>query len=142
MAEYVHSSECQSAMDAANARRAAWAAQWPAHCTTCEGHGYFVEQYDPSPAGVGLASGTMTDVVVCEACVEAGRCGRCGADGTLSDDDVVACRSCGWTSADAMPPAPECFCWIEREREVEREAREYFARLDAEEGEAPTSEFE
>ena len=48
-----------------------WTAKWPDHCPYCKGHGGTYSEYDSSPAGVGLAPGTMTDFEPCEHCIGA-----------------------------------------------------------------------
>lgn len=105
--------------------------EWPDHCKACDGAGKFEDTYDPSPAGVSLGSGTITDVAICDECVQdfPMRCPRCGGTWVYGDadnyddivDDIVSnekpCSRCGWnwakTPGDWRPQEPECFCWYE-----------------------------
>lgn len=67
---------------------------WPSYCRECGAKGYNWYDYDPSPAGVGLGSGYMTDCDACPACVENDICPRCGQS-TLSEEWEY-CLECGW----------------------------------------------
>lgn len=51
--------------DEVKERREAWERQYPNYCRCCGGHGAFYSTYDPSPAGVSLGPGYMTDSDPC-----------------------------------------------------------------------------
>ena len=107
-----------------------WTAKWPDHCPYCKGHGGTYSEYDPSPAGVGLAPGTMTDFEPCEHCIGAdagkqviviqdqepyeetfqlGYCPRCHKLMNAELDNP--CPHCGWDwdngLDDAAPRIPD-----------------------------------
>jgi hypothetical protein len=90
--------------------------RFPAYCRTCEGWGGKWEQFDPSPAGIMLSPGTMTDFDPCPNCVDQGVCPRCKQ--TLDMDmkeEYYICHDCNWTDEDngedyGVPPYPECHC--------------------------------
>jgi hypothetical protein len=110
--------------------RAAWEAQHPKFCRHCGGHGGFYSSFDPSPAGVSLAPGSMTDYDACSECVEKGICPVCGH--TTLNDEGASCASCGWNYDEgdenaAVPPMTvEEWDRIEDERLFEDElAREW-----------------
>lgn len=94
---------------------------WPNACKACGGAGYFVYAYDPSPSGVSLAPGYLYDADPCEACIEQGKCPRCGKAAWTDDDwngEFATCPHCGWTDnpkADqpdrVRPVEPDCYCW-------------------------------
>ncbi len=108
---------------------------WPNYCYECNGYGYHVDYYDPSPAGVSLGSGTLMETHPCGHCIERDynrpewtpRCPRC-AGGIVTDpdyaDDPITCYNCGFRDGvtlghpgwpeepfDSDPP-PEDFCPI------------------------------
>ena len=93
---------------------------WPKHCKTCGGWGLHYDTYDPSPAGVSLSAGTMTDVSLCK-CIEDGTCPRCGREPLRVYEDAYNgdwcfCLGCGWTEnktegSPAPPELTECDCW-------------------------------
>jgi|SRR6266542_7053771 len=106
----LHNEACKHAFDGYEQAKAEYERQWPNHCRECNGYGGFSSSYDPSPAGVGLASGWMQDFDTCSACVDEGRCPRCA--GSVEDDASVPCARCGWTAdTSGAPAAPECLCW-------------------------------
>lgn len=88
----------------------AWSAKWPDACNECGGWGGHTYSYDPSPPGVSLAPGSMSDFDPCEApgCVSEGFCARCGKP-TLSeipgvfDEGQGPCKECGWNYDDGAP---------------------------------------
>ncbi len=102
--------------------------KWPQHCKSCDGWGYHWYEYDPSPAGIALSHGTMTDCDPCADCIEQGKCPRCGKEVWTEDDfnpdDPVVCLECGWKEddPDVAPEQPECYCWeldlLKAEREI------------------------
>jgi len=106
--------QCQQHVAAINAAREAYASQWPSHCQDCGGNGGTASSYDPSPHGVGLASGVIWDFDPCETCVEQYKCPRCGkrlseiASGGLS---CLTMSGCKWNSdSPDTPLPPECIC--------------------------------
>jgi len=107
-----HTIECEENAVKANLDREIWEARWPNYCRTCEGAGASFESYDPSPAGVSLSPGTMTDVSICPDCAEKGICSRCGKQAwdPEKDDCSPPCPHCGWDGKDCLPAAPECLC--------------------------------
>lgn len=91
--------------------------RWPNFCRKCHGAGVLVSHDDPSPAGVSLSPGSFIWEDPCTACVEQGKCPRCGAQGFPGGDDEAdtltlgPCPSCGYTRKDAWcPPPAECTC--------------------------------
>lgn len=117
----MHTTECQAQIDSRAKAIATWKAQRPDHCEECMGVGGTVTRYDPSPAGVGLSPGWMTDFEPCELCVMNSCCPRCGEHGLSDEDDgdkttgAGPCWNCGWNYNDACPAEPECCCWPEFE---------------------------
>lgn len=78
-----------------------WKKKWPKYCKSCGGWGGNYYSYDPSPAGVGLSPGSMTDFITCEECLDKNICPRCHEDGVTimppsKDGLVVKCLNCGW----------------------------------------------
>lgn len=90
---------------------------WPSHCSHCRGRGVFFDTYDPSPAGVSLAAGTMTDVCACHVCLENDLCPRCGGPAPFNEArELSSCLSCGFAEleTEGLPEPPqlaECDCW-------------------------------
>ena len=74
------------------AARKAWQAQWPNHCTVCEGAGSISYEDDPSSAGVSLGAGTITGTDPCPGCAEWFCCARCNQE----LPEVGVCTHCGW----------------------------------------------
>lgn len=76
--------------------------QYPGHCEKCDGYGFDVYDYDPSPSGVSLAPGHMTEYEACKYCYENNKCPRCGYEleqsmiGDVADNFEYICRECGW----------------------------------------------
>jgi predicted RNA-binding Zn-ribbon protein involved in translation (DUF1610 family) len=97
-----HTAECNKLFEEAMAAHEAWRQRWPKFCKTCFGKGVHEYSYDPSPAGVSLAPGRMTDIELCPDCTEKDICPRCGhhIDGlarTWAELDVeLSCPTCGW----------------------------------------------
>lgn len=86
--------------------------KYPDYCETCQGWGFFEETYDPSPPGVSLSPGYLTDREPCPDCQEEGLCPRCKAPITGRE---LYCEECDWHWHDSgMPMAPECSCWHTR----------------------------
>lgn len=121
MTEDIHTEQCRRYVAERERARAAWAATWPNHCQTCEGWGGFASSYDPSAAGVALASGSLPDWDECATCTANEICGRCGAPIPVDKEtlEVPACSSCGWNFDDGMPPPDDdCGCWYEQEKKL------------------------
>lgn len=120
-----HTESCKKFKASYDANKAEYEAKWSHYCKTCGGWGYSSYNYDPSPHGVSLGSGTMTDTEVCSTCVEQGICPRCGE---LSlDEEGNKCLVCEWEynvpGNEGLDPEPECDCydrWME-EHEAEWE---------------------
>lgn len=85
---------------------------FPNACGNCGGTGAICYSYDPSPAGVSLAPGMMTDCDPCPVCIEKGFCPKCGKR-TLDQDGTV-CSFCGWdwdsNSGPRKPDFEGCCC--------------------------------
>jgi hypothetical protein len=102
--------QCISLSASARSAIAAYRAAWPRACGTCHGWGYFTSTYDPSPAGVSLSAGYMTDVDTCRACLDENTCPRCMAD--WPDDLARTCPACQY-ECEITPGCPsehECNC--------------------------------
>jgi len=119
-----HTPECKADQAKYEEAVALYVARWPNYCRKCDGRGGTYYQYDPSPAGISLSPGYMTDFDPCPDCMEHGKCPRCGNIVWTDDDfdgDPVTCHVCGWNeeSPDAAPEPPECECWDIERREFE-----------------------
>lgn len=103
----IHSDKCIKATQERKEVHDAWMEKWPNACTSCGGAAGDYYSYDPSPFGVSLSSGQMTDFDTCQKCIEEGICGRCGKKQTFDDPDD-SCYNCGWMQGngegDACPP--------------------------------------
>jgi hypothetical protein len=126
-----HTTECDERQAQYEQDIALYVAKWPNYCQKCGGAGYIYYEYDPSPAGVSLSPGTMTDADPCECCLERGTCPRCGTRDVWTDDDFefseyVICPECGWNEEkpDIAPEQPECWCWEQDAIEAERQIYE------------------
>lgn len=122
-----HLGRCKEETEKRDALISQWLTDWPNHCRQCGGEGKFIEEFDPSPPGVSLGSGTYKDEYLCGDCTACGICARCGRQG-LEKGGAGPCPHCGWNYDDSLPPEIECFCWqIEADRAeleaMEREAR-------------------
>lgn len=95
-----HSAECIARQAELEKRQAEYRAKWPNFCETCNAEGGIGYDYDPSPAGLSLGSGHMTDYDPCPDCVEKGICPRYGKEVWTEEDwesgDPVICPGCGW----------------------------------------------
>lgn len=104
-----------------------WYDEHPQACRKCGGWGLIYTQYDPSPAGGGLAPGYLEDVDLCE-CLENDTCPVCGQIELewRNDDMNCKCSRCGYDDEHpqktAAPPEPECYCW---ERELDEQMEEW-----------------
>lgn len=107
----IHTQACDEAFAKAHDLRKEFEEKHPNFCRICGGQGVFYESYDPSPAGVSLGSGSMTDVYLCEECVEQNKCPLCGQE-TLNEDGTK-CSSCEYEldKSPTLPVLPECYCW-------------------------------
>lgn len=112
-----HSKECKDILSKFLKEDAEYVIQWPNHCKTCGGWGIFYTDYDPSPAGISLSAGYMTDFDPCNDCVENDTCPRCGRllpDDFDYDDFDEPCPHCEFTfdgKTDGRAEAPQCFCY-------------------------------
>lgn len=126
-----HTKQCQEATAKAQKAIEEFDQKWPKCCKKCGGAGELEYTYDPSPAGVSLAPGTMTDADPCPDCAEKGVCARCGEplpEVFWSEGDwPKPCPHCGtlfgwiyihgvqrenkaWIG-EIRPELPECWCW-------------------------------
>jgi hypothetical protein len=96
-----HTSKCKAEVEDRWIEMDEWVERHPDYCRKCKGWGGFESQYDPSPIGVSLGIGSMTDFELCEDCVEQGICPHCGfkfaPDVDIYDFDNMSCPKCGWT---------------------------------------------
>ena len=97
----------------------AFGKRFPNHCTDCRGWGLHVSTYDPSPAGISLGHGYMSDVDICETC--RGTCPCCREPLPVDVDDSpdhMKCVACGSTvGQDGLSDGPECLCWMNESEE-------------------------
>lgn len=108
-----HSPSCKALHDKWLKDKKEYEEKWPGYCRKCGGWGGHYYTFDPSPAGLSLAPGTMTDYDLCSYCLENGICPRCGK-ATLDEDGNI-CATCGWNSEmSGIMEEPECWCELER----------------------------
>ena len=125
-----HTPDCDEQQARYEQDIAAYVSKWPDYCQKCGGAGYTYYEYDPSPAGVALSPGTMTDADPCPDCIEKGKCPRCGkvvfSIEDWDDGEPVICPECGWNEEkpDIAPEQPECWCWEQDAIEAERQIYE------------------
>jgi len=111
-----HFKDCVEAQKRYEDAVEAYRKKWPDHCKNCGGWGGFYGEYDPSPAGVSLSPGHMTEFDPCPECMEEGICPRCGEKvwdwNEVAEDAQGPCSNCGWTEGEdeGLPEAPECWC--------------------------------
>lgn len=104
-------------------------AAWPAYCAECNGWGGYYSQYDPSPSGVSLSSGSITDFTPCESCLGNGICPRCGQMGWAGEEaGEKPCVSCRWIEGEAGRPIWDgmCVCEEIKLREAEKAGLEFW----------------
>jgi hypothetical protein len=65
-----HTAECDAEAAKSKAAVVAFYEKWPKAHKGCKAVGGFYSTYDPSPAGVALSPGRMTDYDPCEECEE------------------------------------------------------------------------
>ncbi len=82
--------------------------RYPNYCKACDGWGVQGSSYDPSPSGVALGAGFLS---------ESEPCARCEGN-----EDILVCSLCGQIMTEdgrrlctcpqgiGLPPEPECFC--------------------------------
>lgn len=114
-----HSYECRKSFDLYNKEVKEYKKKWPNYCRTCRGWSGEFYSYDPSPAGISLGSGYMTDFEPCPDCYENGKCARCGEQifNPEEGDDPEFCPHCGFdfgVKHNGLRLEPECYCEIER----------------------------
>lgn len=107
-----HTDQCRDKFIQFVADKLEYVINFPNYCRKCNGYGGTTYSYDPSPSGVGLGSGQVHDVVLCEACAENGFCSQCLYTIDTSSDDP--CPNCGWEWGQGLPEEPECWCHEER----------------------------
>lgn len=102
---------------------------YPGYCRKCGGVGLFQTVENGAPHGAGYWPMPMTEL--CEDCLEAGKCPRCGAvldneDGTSESyeeflDGYSPCPKCGFVVGDYQQDValqePECLCWLREDVE-------------------------
>jgi hypothetical protein len=112
-----HTAACVHRRERYMADLAMWEAKWPGYCRRCGGKGMIEYSFDPSPAGVSLAPGTMTDADPCPVCLEHGWCPRCGKALTTDyENSSTWCEACEWNGQndfECAPVEPKCECWME-----------------------------
>ena len=115
-----HTEHCMIDLAKTSFRQWAYIEQYPHHCTHCHGVGWIHYQYDPSPAGISLAPGCMTDSKPCTVCFEKNYCPRCSNQlAEIVEGEEWECSTCKWNSEQAMEADPdafgfslaECYCW-------------------------------
>jgi hypothetical protein len=94
----VHTEECARR----RADQAAWDARWPNHCRACEGEGGITYTFDPSPSGVSLAGGFLTDTDVCSCLSDRQVCPRCAGPWPGPRTYLVNYRLARWLAGDLM----------------------------------------
>ena len=60
---------------------------YPKHCRRCGGWGGKWTNYDPSPAGIALSAGYMTEFETCEHCIGSDHCPRCFSHQIFFDEN-------------------------------------------------------
>jgi hypothetical protein len=97
--------KCKEAQSKYKKELADFTTKYPDFCRKCDGMGYICYQYDPSPPGVSLSSGSMEDCEPCPECEGSDEpvCGLCGKH--LENERRIC--GCPYTCA---PLQPECWC--------------------------------
>ncbi len=85
--------QCDDRIAEHAAEVARFEAAHPHYCRTCGGSGVHEYNFDPSPAGVSLAPGSMTESEPCEECTCKGRCSLCGLLLSENGERVCGCKS-------------------------------------------------
>lgn len=116
----IHTEGCKEARKRYDREVKQYQTKWPNHCKKCNGWGGFYVRYDPSPAGISLGSGYMTDFDLCLECLEKDVCPRCGKGIKVMEGeyfDTFRCENCGFEEGKTygLPEEPECFCYMELE---------------------------
>lgn len=62
----VHTASCKKMNERIEREQREYEKRWPNYCRTCGATGMQCYQFDPSPAGVALSGGTMTECDPCE----------------------------------------------------------------------------
>lgn len=117
-----HTDSCKRNRSHYYEKKAAFIVKWSDYCRTCGGLGGKYEMYDPSPPGVGLGSGFMTEFEECPDCIDENFCPRCMLQGTDTGEGFghYTCSKCDWDSEEAetdtqgvyhLPEEPECYCY-------------------------------
>lgn len=111
----VHTEACKANTEKWQAAKEEFVKRHPDYCTMCNGFGGKWYSYDPSPAGVSLSAGSMSDFDPCVYCLDDMRCPHCGGDLGESEGSLgLFCMNleCGWNEEveDGIPDEPECIC--------------------------------
>lgn len=120
-----HTKECWALINKQWKRMDDWVKAHPNYCRHCGGVGAFFSIYDPSPSGVSLSPGSMTDVDPCPECAEKGICAECGQQMFNPEDpnhdwEPATCPHCGFEEekATGMPQWDgPCICEEQRIQE-------------------------
>lgn len=105
----------------------------PNYCRRCRGKGIVSDNYDPSPAGLHMPSGYLTDDMLCPHCTDFGIsdtsiCPQCAnrmvweKDKSGAETGLAHCKKCDYKldaneyTAEGYELAPdpeiaECYCW-------------------------------
>lgn len=106
---FCHTETCKQWRVIQEREEAAFRHAHPMFCRACHGWGVWSGSFDPSPSGVSLSSGTMTDSGPCTVCVEEGICPWCM--GPLNEEGT-ACLQCGWVEGNGgISEEEECDCY-------------------------------
>ena len=100
-----HSENCLNIRAAYQRECDKFESEFPNYCRQCRGNGGFWYSYDPSPSGVSLAAGSMSDFEPCEDCIGLGICPQCGSG--LPDDEHWICPGCDWDFDNPRPGLPD-----------------------------------
>lgn len=85
--------QCDDRIAEHAAEVARFEAAYPDYCRTCGGSGVHEYNFDPSPVGVSLAPGSMTENEPCPDCTEKGKCSLCGKPLGENDQRLCECES-------------------------------------------------
>lgn len=112
MSDFRHLDECDRMRKRWEEQVKAFEVRYPNYCCDCQGWGYFMWSFDPSPAGVALGSGWLTDAEPCESCEGRETDPVCALCGTPLDYHEIEGwhRVCGCPD-EGLPAEPDCFCW-------------------------------
>jgi hypothetical protein len=96
--------------------------------------------FDPSPEGVSLGFGFMTEFEWCPDCLEINKCPRCNALlREFVEDGRASCWHCNWSEEEAeqdihgeycLPEKHECLCFAKEEYQETHEELEQLTELE------------